>query len=195
MYPPGSADFWVCLVSAALLLSATGLVAGLTIGFVGISDVELEILKRTGNARDVARATRVQPLLKHHHLVLVTLVLCNAAANEALPIVLQSIVPPWLALALSVTLVLVAGEIIPSAVFSGPRQLQLASFLTPLLYFLMFVCFGIAAPIAALLDRCIGESRGKTLSHPWSGSKQGQSPRLVITVARSSQLAARSSRS
>ena len=56
---------------------------------------------------------------KDHHLLLVSLLLVNAAVNEALPIFLDSLVPSWLAIVLSVTLVLFFGEIIPSAIFTG----------------------------------------------------------------------------
>jgi hypothetical protein len=49
----------------------------------------------------------------------VTLLLFNSLANEALPIFLAELVPGYVAVALSVTMILVFGEIIPSAVFTG----------------------------------------------------------------------------
>jgi CBS domain containing-hemolysin-like protein len=49
----------------------------------------------------------------------VTLLLFNSMANEALPIFLAELVPGWVAILLSVTLVLFFGEIIPSAIFLG----------------------------------------------------------------------------
>jgi len=46
--------------------------------------------------------------------MLVTLLLCNAAAVEALPICLDRLVPAsWMAIVISVTGVLAFGEIIP----------------------------------------------------------------------------------
>ena len=48
-------------------------------------------------------------------------------ANEALPLFLDALVPPWLAIVLSVTCVLFAGEIIPAAIFTGPSKLKIAS--------------------------------------------------------------------
>ena len=53
-------------------------------------------------------------------------------ANEALPIFLDRLVPEYVAILISVTMVLIFGEILPSAVFSGPRQLQLAAVAAPL---------------------------------------------------------------
>ena len=45
--------------------------------------------------------------------------------NEALPIFLNMIVPEFVAVIMSVTLVLIFGEIIPSAVFTGPKKLTI----------------------------------------------------------------------
>lgn len=54
---------------------------------------------------------RDNPLqVAHKHLLLVTLLLCNAAAMEALPIFLDKMVPSYMAIALSVTAVLFFGE-------------------------------------------------------------------------------------
>ena len=60
------------------------------------------------------------PFLQDHHLLLVTLLLVNAVANESLPLFLDSLgLPHFLTVGLSVIGVLVFGEIIPSAVFTG----------------------------------------------------------------------------
>jgi hypothetical protein len=47
--------------------------------------------------------------------LLVTLLLANAAAMEALPIFLDKMVPEWLAIILSVTAVLFFGEYVNSS--------------------------------------------------------------------------------
>lgn len=52
--------------------------------------------------------------------MLVTLLLCNAAAVEALPLCLDELVPSVVAIILSVTGVLAFGEIIPQALCTGP---------------------------------------------------------------------------
>jgi len=58
-----------------------------------------------------------------HHLLMVTLLLMNSAANEALPIFLDKLVPsPIIAILVSVTVVLIVGEILPTAVFTGSHQ-------------------------------------------------------------------------
>jgi hypothetical protein len=63
---------------------------------------------------DVKRMTeRIFPVIDQHHWMLVTLLLCNAAAMETLPIFLDRIFPPAIAVLISVTLILMFGEIIP----------------------------------------------------------------------------------
>jgi hypothetical protein len=61
---------------------------------------------------------RLLPLKSRHHWLLVTLLLMNAGANEALPLFLDRLVPTWASVIVSVTFVLIFGEIIPSAIFT-----------------------------------------------------------------------------
>ena len=53
--------------------------------------------------------------------MLVTLLLCNAAVVEALPLTLNEVVSAVVAIILSVTAILMFGEIIPQALCTGPR--------------------------------------------------------------------------
>ena len=76
----------------------------------------------------------------------------NALANEALPLFLDKLVPEYIAVILSVTMVLFFGEIIPSAIFTGPNQLAISSKLAPLVRFVLFILAPIAWPIAKMLD-------------------------------------------
>ena len=56
---------------------------------------------------------KVYHIIEKHHMLLVTLLISNAFAMETLPIFLDSIVPSYLAIIISVTSVLFFGEIIP----------------------------------------------------------------------------------
>ena len=58
---------------------------------------------------------------------------------------------------LSVTLVLFFGEIIPSAVFTGPAKLRIAAAFKPFVDVLLALLAPLAYPIALALDRCIPE--------------------------------------
>ena len=113
-----------------------------------------------GSRTERLHALEVLPLIQNHHLLLVSLLLWNATASEALPVFLGSLVPAWLAIVLSVTLVLFVGEIIPAAIMTGPKQLQIAAKLIPVVYVVISIFFLIAYPISLVLDLLIGHDEG-----------------------------------
>lgn len=138
---------------AATCVVLAALAAGLTLGLMSIDPLTLHIKMRaaaTKEERDQAGA--LLPIVNQHHLLLVTLILLNSMANEALPIFLNALVPSYVAVIMSVTLVLFFGEIIPSAVFTGPNQMKLAFRLLPMVRVVMALLFPLAYPIAKLLD-------------------------------------------
>ncbi|CAJ1366256.1 unnamed protein product, partial [Effrenium voratum] len=94
----------------------------------------------------------------NQHYLLVTLLLLNATANEALPLFLNRLVPSWMACIISVTVVLGFGEIIPSAIFTGPRQLSLAAALSPIVGFAKRLFAPIVLPISLTLDKVLGHA-------------------------------------
>lgn len=101
----------ICVVCA-------GLAAGLTMGLVSLDVTKLEIKAMIGTPQEKLAAQSILPIVKRHHLLLVTLLLFNSIANESLPIFLGALVPNYIAIIISVTLILLFGEIIPSAVIS-----------------------------------------------------------------------------
>jgi len=136
----------LCVLSAALA-------AGLTMGLLSLEVLDLKIKEMASSSEEEKKHARILiPLLQDHHRLLVTLLLLNACANEALPIFLDSLVPSYVAVMLSVTLVLFFGEIIPTAIFAGPRKLAIASALSFVVRFLLFILAPLAIPIARLLD-------------------------------------------
>jgi CBS domain containing-hemolysin-like protein len=52
--------------------------------------------------------------------------------------------------------VLLAGEIIPMAFFTGPKQIQIAELLCPVVIGLMYLTMPVSWPIAKLLDFLLG---------------------------------------
>jgi CBS domain containing-hemolysin-like protein len=166
---PLSETWWIYVGAALGCVTGAAMAAGLTMGLVSLADDDLEQIRLMEEedcdgveAKQQLRklksyAKRLIPVKKDHHLLLVTLLLVNAGVNEALPIFLDRVVPaPWMAVLLSVTLVLVFGEIIPSAVFTGPSQLRIAASFSSLVWVFLWVFFPIAWPIARLLDLCLG---------------------------------------
>ena len=55
------------------------------------------------------------------------------------------------------SVVLLAGEVLPTAIFTGPRQLQISASLVWVVYFLQFVLYPIAYPLSKLLNLVVGE--------------------------------------
>ncbi|GFR50492.1 hypothetical protein Agub_g12757 [Astrephomene gubernaculifera] len=87
--PSGSAhdnDFlftlYICI--SLFLVVMAGLMSGLTLGLMSLDTVELEVLKRSGTPEERACAIKIMPVIKHQHFLLVTLLLCNAAATEVM---------------------------------------------------------------------------------------------------------------
>lgn len=159
--PPDPA-FYIDVLIVIFCISTAGLMAGCTMGILSIDPLTLRLKQMEGSADDRRCAEAVLPVLSAHHDLLVTLLLCNAAANEALPIFLDRLVDPATAVLLSVTCVLIFGEILPSAVMTGPAQLQIAAALAPGVRVLMLLAAPIAWPMARLLDHVLGHHDGVT---------------------------------
>ena len=88
---------------------------------------------------------------------MVTLLLANAFAMEALPIFLDELVPSFWAIIISVTAVLFVGEVIPQAICTGPSQLYIAKTVAPLVKFLMLSLGIVTYPLSKILDCLLGE--------------------------------------
>ncbi|KAJ9545873.1 hypothetical protein OSB04_025580 [Centaurea solstitialis] len=154
--------FWVYLASAVALVAFAGLMSGLTLGLMSLSLLDLEVLIKAGQPKDRKNAEKIMPIVKNHHLLLCTLLICNAIAMEALPIFLDSILLPWTAILISVTLVVVFGEIIPQAVCSQ-YGLAIGAKLSVLVRLLVIAVFPIAYPLSKLLDLILGKGHSVLL--------------------------------
>ena len=75
---------------------------------------------------------------------------------EALPLFLDDLVPSWLAIILSISVVLIFGEILPQAVCTGDNQVKIACKMIPVVKVLIFVLYPICKPIGWLLDKVLG---------------------------------------
>ena len=139
--------------------ACAALAAGLTMGVTSLESSELRVIKRTGSPAEKRQASSLLPLVERHphHQVLVTLLLCNSLANEALPIFVDKLAPTWAAVLFSVVFVLVFGEILPSAIFTGPSQLRMAALCAPLVKCVLAVFSPITYPISLLLDHYLPE--------------------------------------
>ncbi|PWA66547.1 hypothetical protein CTI12_AA323490 [Artemisia annua] len=180
----GSAMFYVYVGISCFLVIFAGIMSGLTLGLMSLGLVELEILQRSGTPTEKKQAVLdnldsnnmlfgtlgllisnigfmssavIFPVVQKQHQLLVTLLLCNAAAMEALPIYLDKIFNQVVAIVLSVTFVLFFGEVIPQAVCTR-YGLAIGSSFIWLVKFLMIACYPIAYPIGKMLDWVLGHN-------------------------------------
>jgi len=152
----GSKLFWIHLSMSLFCVLFAGLMSGLTMGLMSLDVMHLEILQKSGSKTESARAGRIIPLVKRHHWLLVTLLLCNAAAMEALPIFLEHLVNPIIAIVVSVTAVLFFGEIIPQAICTR-YGLAIGANLSWFVWGLVVVTSPLSFPISLLLDCLLGK--------------------------------------
>ncbi|KAK9097104.1 hypothetical protein Sjap_022601 [Stephania japonica] len=121
------AAFFVRIVVIILLVLFAGMMSGLTLGLMSMSLVDLEVLARSGIPKDRKHAEKILPVVKRQHLLLCTLLICNAAAME----------------------------IIPQSVCSR-HGLAIGAAAAPFVRVLVWICFPIAYPISKLLDLLLG---------------------------------------
>ncbi|URD75186.1 DUF21 domain-containing protein [Musa troglodytarum] len=155
---PFGTGWWYAYAGiSCLLVLFAGIMSGLTLGLMSLGLVELEILQRSGTPTEKKQAATILPVVQKQHQLLVTLLLCNAAAMEALPIYLDKIFHPFVAVVLSVTFVLAFGEVIPQAICTRYGLAVGANFVW-LVRILMILCYPIAYPIGKILDCALGHN-------------------------------------
>ncbi|KAE9586758.1 hypothetical protein Lal_00004537 [Lupinus albus] len=144
------------------LVCFAGLMAGLTLGLMSLGLVDLEVLIKSGPPRDRIHASKIFPVVKNQHLLLCTLLIGNSLAMETLPIFLDALVPSWAAILISVTLILMFGEILPQAICTR-YGLTVGATLAPFVNVLLVVFYPISYPISKVLDWMLGKGHAALL--------------------------------
>ncbi|KAK4797749.1 hypothetical protein SAY86_030075 [Trapa natans] len=155
--PFGSIEWFVYAGVSCFLVLFAGIMSGLTLGLMSLGLVDLEILQRSGTPAEKKQAAAIFPVVQKQHQLLVTLLLCNAASMEALPIYLDKMFNQYVAIILSVTFVLAFGEVIPQAICTR-YGLAVGANLVGLVRILMVICYPIAYPIGKVLDWVLGHN-------------------------------------
>jgi len=153
--PPKTSDSGTVIgeaIGCVILILLSGLCSGLTLAVMSVPDVLINIsLNRDKKSKDFRRAKRLKPLLRDRHLLLITLVIVNNICNELLPLLLDSIVSETVALVISVTAVVIVGEVLPQAFF-GKYNFQISAFFAYFIWVCIFCTFAISYPAARLLS-------------------------------------------
>ncbi|MDP2439395.1 MAG: DUF21 domain-containing protein [archaeon] len=107
---PLSPTFWTDIVISIMLVLVAGLMSGLTMGLMSMDLLNMKIIEASGSESERKYAARIRPIIQKHHWLLVTLLMANAIAMEALPLFLDRVAGPIISVVISVTAVLIFGE-------------------------------------------------------------------------------------
>ena len=149
--------YWFFLFMVTILTLFAGLMSGLTVGYLSVDDLTMELKSTNGTEEEKFYSSRVLPVISNRHWLLCTLLLMNSFAMEALPVFLDRIFSRLTAVVISVTLLLIFGEVIPQALCTGPRQIQIASMMAPFTLLLMKISSPITFFLGKALDIILGE--------------------------------------
>ena len=108
-------------------------------------------------------ARKLLPLLRRGNLLLCAILLGNVMVNSLLSILMADIAGGAIALISSTALIVVFGEIVPQAICSR-HGVKAGAYLSFLLWITIIVTFIIAYPIAAILDKVLGEEVGTVMT-------------------------------
>ena len=153
--------YWFFMFMVAFLTLFAGMMSGLTVGYLSVDKLTMELREKTGTQMEKEYSKIILPVLSNHHWLLCTLLLMNSFAMEALPVFLDRVFSRLTAVIISVTLLLIFGEVIPQALCTGPRQIQIAAMAAPMTRFLMIISWPISYWLGKCLDIILGE-QGRT---------------------------------
>lgn len=157
-------EYAIVITLTVLNVVGVGLAAGMTLGYTSLDTMRLKIKAEMGTKDEKDSVGKVLSLLKNRHQFLCTLLVFNVICAECLPLLMDTIMPKWLSLLLSVTFVLLAGEVIPAGIFTGPQRLDIARRLVGFSKFLQFIFSPIAYPLAKMLDYLVGTEENEILT-------------------------------
>ena len=99
--------YWFYMFMVAFLTLMAGMMSGLTVGYLSVDQLTMELKENTGTEEEKAAAKIILPVLSNRHWLLCTLLLMNSFAMEALPVFLDRVFRRLTAVVISVTLLLI----------------------------------------------------------------------------------------
>jgi len=150
---------WAQILIVIFLVLMSALFSGLTLGLLGLDKIGLDIVIHGENERAAKSARIIKPLRDDGNLLLCTLLLGNVAVNSLLSILVSEMLNPWQGILLSVTVIVLFGEIVPQALCNR-YALEVGSALMPVVKILRLLFYIVAKPLAVTLDWVLGEELG-----------------------------------
>ncbi|KAJ7209605.1 DUF21-domain-containing protein [Mycena pura] len=150
----------VFAVLIPILVLLSGVFAGLTLGYMSLDQTQLNVLCLSGTPDQRKYASKILPIRKNGHLLLVTLLLANMIVNESLPIIADPILGGGVqSVVVSTVLIIIFAEIIPQSLFTR-HGLYLGAKAAPFTQCLIYALAFIAWPVAKLLEFVLGAHHG-----------------------------------
>ncbi|KAL7484227.1 hypothetical protein ACHAW6_009870 [Cyclotella cf. meneghiniana] len=155
-----SSELCIDVFSLYVSIIFVALIAGMLLGFLTLDPLDLRIKMQAAiDPAEREAAAAIFPIVNQNHRLLVTLLLMNAIAYECLPLFLDRLMPTYLTIVFSVTVLLIFGEIIPSAIFTVCQCIRIKAFLfsrteqAPRL--VQTALNPISSPLVKLMDRLV----------------------------------------
>jgi metal transporter CNNM len=143
-------------IGAILCVCLASVTSTMLFALISLDPLLIHIKMRAASTDEERKeAELLLPLVKQQHLMIISMILLNAGANESLPLFLEVMMSPAHAVFLSVMAVLIFCEIMPSALISGPRKLRVVSRLSWFAWGAMFLLWPLAYPIAKLTEHML----------------------------------------
>ncbi|KAH0570038.1 hypothetical protein SS50377_28012 [Spironucleus salmonicida] len=139
-------------IALILLLFLSSICSGLNTGLLGMSPLKFEL----SQLKYPILTRKLRPLLADRHLLLCALLIANSICMAAIPLLLDQLVGPALALVLSVSLLVIFGEILPQAL-CGKFGIQIGSFFSFILWIFIYCTFLGSFIFAKLLGKIVGD--------------------------------------
>lgn len=130
--------------------------AGIIYGIASLDEIKLQIKAQTSNSPvERKKAQTLLLFVQRKHLIISSTIIVNMVMNEALPVFLDRVVPTYMSVILSATIVVFVGEILPSAYFIGDHGINALYKLLPVIRATIVLTFCISYPLSRFLDNHI----------------------------------------
>ena len=142
------------ILEVLLFVGLSAICSGLNIALMSLGKRELFYKARAGNSM----AKRVLPLRNNSHLSLSAILFTNVAVVSANALVLEHHFNGIIAAAVSTTLIVIFGEVLPQAIFVK-SALPFVSVLSPLVRLMIFLTYPLSKPLQLVLDKIVGQEK------------------------------------
>jgi len=113
--------------------------------------------------RNAIYAEKVLWLRKKGNMLLCSMLITDAASNAITSIILSMLVGEAEGFAISFSVLLIVGEIMPQAI-ANKYGLVINAYIRGISYVILFSTIIVAYPLSAILDKILGEEAGNVLS-------------------------------